>query len=176
MRTHRLLPLAATLALACTTQALAAPDSLLQAGKGDGKTFTIYYLHSKADGTTVVDEAPVTLVDKPSARTGDAKLMFDGPLSDVQLRWSPEGLLLPADAKPNHEKGTRLQLVLHGEFVVEVSNGQTVHVKPGNFLLQEDNTGFGHKMHCDAPKDGLGCIQLTMDAVDPATFFKNVQK
>ncbi len=173
MRKLPLLSLA--FALASSGPALAATDSLMQTAKGDGKTFIIHYLHSKEDGTTVVEDAPVTLVVR-DGRAGPARILFDGPTSDVQVRWSPEGLLLAPDAKPNHEKGARLQLVLHGEFVVEVSNGKQVHVKPGEFLLQEDSTGFGHKMHCDAPKDGLGCIQLTMDAVDPAAFFKNVQK
>ena len=175
MRNARLLPLIAGVVLASSGVAQAAPDSLLQSGRGDGHTFTIYYLHSKEDGTTVVDEAPVKLVERTGA-TGDTKIMFDGELKNVSIRWSPDGMPLRKDAKPGHEKSARLQLVVHGEFVVEVSNGKEVHVKPGNFLLQEDSTGFGHLMHCVDPHDGLGCIQITMDATDPATFFKNVQK
>jgi hypothetical protein len=174
MRNTRLLPFIAAAALLSAGSSQAA-DSLLQPGKGDGKSFTIYWLHSLPDGTTVVEEAPVVLVDRPS-RSGDQKILFDGALGNVSVRWHPYGNLPPADAAPNHEKGARLQLVVHGEFVVEVSNGKKVHVKPGNFLLQEDSTGFGHKMHCDAPKDGLGCVQVTMDAVDPAVFFKGVVK
>ena len=180
MSNRRLHTLAAILALsgaalAWAGQAAAAPDSLIQSGRGDDKTFTIYYLHSKDDGTTVVEEKAVTL-KSTTGRVGKSDLMFDGPLKDLQIRWAPDGMTLPPDAKPNHEKSARMQLVLQGEFQVEVSNGQVVHVKPGNLLLQEDSTGFGHKMSCVAPKGSLGCVQLTMDAVDPATFFANVVK
>ena len=175
MRKTRLPLLAACFAFASVGAAQAAPDSLLQHGRGDGHTFTIYYLHSLADGTTVVDEAPVQLVERKGA-TGESRIMFDGALNNVSIRWSPDGMPLRPAATPNHEKNARLQLVVHGDFTVEVSNGKKVVVKPGNFLLQEDSTGFGHPMHCDDPKDGLGCIQITMDTVDPATFFKNVKK
>jgi hypothetical protein len=166
--------LAALVALSWAGHAAAA-DSLIQSPRGDDQTFTIFYLHSKADGTTVVEEKPVTLKSGPS-RAGKSDVLFDGPLDDVSIRWSPDGNLPPKDAPPNHEKKARLQLVLQGEFIVEVSNGQEVRVKPGNLLLQEDATGYGHKMRCYAPKDSLGCVQMTMDAVDPATFFKNVSK
>ena len=176
MRKIRFLPLAAALALAWTSQAHAAPDSLFQAAKGDGKTFTIYYLHSKADGTTVIDEATMNLTDRPSEKIGDQKVMLTGPLVNMTLRWSPNGMQLPADTPMVHEKIPILQLVLQGEFIVDVSNGQTVHVKPGNFLLQEDSTGYGHHMHCLQPKGGMGCIQMNLFPMDPATFFKNLQK
>jgi hypothetical protein len=170
----RLHALAAIVTLAWAGHAAAA-DSLIQSPKGDDKTFTIFYLHSKPDGTTVVEEKPVALKSGPSP-AGKSDVLFDGPLDRVSIRWSPDGNLPPKDAPPNHEQKARLQLVLQGEFIVEVSNGQEVHVKPGNLLLQEDSTGHGHKMRCYAPKDSLGCVQMTMDAVDPATFFANVAK
>lgn len=175
----RLLPvafgLAISAALAGGGPAWSAPDSLLQRGRGDGKTFTIYHLYSKPDGTTVVDEVPVTLVDSPSDRIGDQKFLFKGPLNDLTVRWSPDGMRYPSDAPTNHEKVPHMQLVLNGVFVVEVSNGKTYRVKPGNFLLQTDSTGFGHHMRCEAPKTGLGCIQINIDPVDGEAFFKNVQ-
>jgi hypothetical protein len=152
-----------------------AADSLTKSPRGDDRTFKIFYLHSKPDGTTVIEEKAVTLKSSLTP-AGKSDTLFDGPLDDVTIRWSPEGNLPPKDAPPNHEKKARLQLVLQGEFIVEVSNGQKVHVKPGNLLLQEDSTGYGHKMHCLAPAHSLGCVQLTMDAVDPATFFSNVPK
>lgn len=169
-----MLGLMAILALSQAAPARAA-DSLIQSPRGDDKTFTIFYLHSKPDGTTVVDEVPAALKSGAS-RAGLQDVLFDGPLDDVSIRWHPDGNLPPKDAPPNHEKKARLQLVLQGEFVVEVSNGQQVHVKPGNLLLQEDSTGYGHKMRCEAPKGSLGCVQLTMDAADPAAFFANVAK
>jgi hypothetical protein len=107
---------------------------------------------------------------------GKSDVLFEGPLDNVAIRWSPDGNLPPKDAPPNHEKKARLQLVLQGEFIVDVSNGQEVRVKPGNLLLQEDSTGYGHKMRCYAPQGSLGCVQMTMDAVDPVTFFANVAK
>lgn len=168
-------PLAAALALCLAGHAHAKPDSLLQPGKGNGKTFTIYHLYSKPDGTTVVDETPVTLVDSPSEKIGDQKFLFKGPLNDLTVRWSPNGMTFPSDAPTNHEKVPHMQLVLNGVFVVEVSNGKKVRVEPGNFLLQTDSTGFGHHMSCEAPKTGLGCIQINIDPVDGDTFFKNLQ-
>jgi hypothetical protein len=166
--------LGAVIAVSWAAQAVAA-DSLILSPRGDDRTFTIFYLHSTADGTTVVEEKPVTL-NSGLTRAGKSDVLFDGPLDNVSIRWSPDGNLPPKDAPPNHEKKARLQLVLQGEFIVEVSNGRQVRVKPGNLLLQEDSTGYGHKMRCDAPKGSLGCVQLTMDAVDPATFFANVSK
>ena len=176
MRKTRWALLGVVCALGLAGQAHAAADSLLQSGKGNGKTFTIYHLYSKPDGTTVVDEVPVSLVDQPSDRIGSQKFLFKGPLNDLTVRWSPDGNLPPEDAPPNHEKSARLQLVLQGEFIVEVSNGQTVRVKPGNLLLQEDADGHGHKMRCYAPAGSLGCVQMTMDAGDPASFFANVAR
>lgn len=167
--------MAASLALAMASQAHAAVDSLLQLGKGDGKTFTIYHLYSKPDGTTVVDEAPVTLVDQPSDKIGDQKFLFKGPLRDLTVRWSPDGMRFPSDAPTNHEKVPHMQLVLNGVFVVEVSNGRKVRVEPGNFLLQTDSDGFGHHMSCEAPKTGLGCIQVNIDPVDGDAFFARMQ-
>jgi len=171
---HRLQILAALVALAGAEQAAAA-DSLVSSPRGDDKTFTLFYLHSKPDGTTVVEEKPATLRSTigPSGKTDT---LFSGPLDNVSIRWSPDGNLPPKDAPPNHEAKARLQLVLQGEFVVEVSAGQQVRVKPGNLLLQEDSDGHGHRMHCEAPAGSLGCVQVTMDAVDPATFFANVSK
>jgi len=163
------------LTLAIAGQAHAAPDSLLQPGKGNGKTFTIYHLYSKPDGTTVVDEVPVTLVDQPSDKIGDQKFLFKGPLRDLTVRWSPNGMTFPSDAPTNHEKVPHMQLVLNGVFVVEVSNGKKVRVEPGNFLLQTDSTGFGHHMSCEAPNTGLGCIQVNIDPVDGDAFFANLQ-
>jgi hypothetical protein len=174
MWNRRLYALAALLAISLGGRALAA-DSLTQSPRGDDHSFTIFYLHSKPDGATVVEEKAVTLKSSVTP-SGKSDVLFDGPLDDASIRWSPDGNLPPKDAPPNHEKKARLQLVLQGEFIVEVSNGQQVHVKPGNLLLQEDSTGYGHKMHCVAPKGSLGCVQLTMDAVDPATFFSNVVK
>ena len=174
MRHSRCLAVAAILALSWAGHAFAA-DSLIQSPRGDDRTFTIFYLHSLADGTTVVEEKPVTLASRVTG-SGRSDTLFDGPLDNASIRWSPDGNLPPKDAPPNHEKKARLQLVLQGEFVVEVSNGQQVHVKPGNLLLQEDATGYGHKMHCNAPTGSLGCVQLTMDAVDPARFFANVPR
>jgi hypothetical protein len=170
-----LLPMAASLAFAMASQAHAAADSLLQLGKGNGKTFTIYHLYSKPDGTTVVDEVPVTLVDQPSDKIGGQKFLFKGPLRDLTVRWSPDGMRFPSDAPTNHEKVPHMQLVLNGVFVVEVSNGRKVRVEPGNFLLQTDSDGFGHHMSCEAPKTGLGCIQVNIDPVDGDTFFAGMQ-
>lgn len=175
MRKTRLAALAPLLALGLAGQAHAAADSLLQSGKGNGKTFTIYHLYSKPDGTTVVDEAPVTLVDRPSDKIGDQKFLFKGPLNDLTVRWSPDGMRFPSDAPTNHEKVPHMQLVLNGVFVVEVSNGKKVRVEPGNFLLQTDSTGFGHHMSCEAPKKGLGCIQVNIDPVDGDAFFAHLQ-
>ena len=174
MRNNRLPVLAALVALAGAGHAVAA-DSLISSPRGDDKTFTIFYLHSNPDGTTVIEEKAVALRSAigPSGRTNT---LFNGPLDNVSVRWSPDGNLPPKDAPPNHEAKARLQLVLQGEFIVEVSNGRQVHVKPGNLLLQEDADGYGHKMHCQAPKGSLGCVQVTMDAVDPAKFFANVVK
>jgi hypothetical protein len=169
-----MLSLGALLALLQAAPARAA-DSLIQSPRGDDKTFTIFYLHSRPDGATVIDQVSASVKSGPS-RAGLQDVLFDGPLDDVAIRWNPDGNLPPKDAPPNHEKKARLQLVLQGEFVVEVSNGQQVRVKPGNLLLQEDATGYGHKMRCEAPQGSLGCVQLTMDAVDPATFFANVAK
>ena len=174
MSNRRHCALAAIIVLSWADHAAAA-DSLIQSPRGDDRTFTIFYLHSKPDGTTVVEEKPVTVKSGPS-RAGKSDVMFDGPLDDVSIRWSPDGNLPPKDAPPNHEKKARLQLVLQGEFIVEVSNGREVRVKPGNLLLQEDSTGYGHKMRCYAPEGSLGCVQMTMDAADPATFFANVAK
>ena len=174
MPISRIFSLAAFMALSWAVQASAA-DGLIQSPRGDDRTFTIFYLHSKSDGTTVVEEKPVTLASSMT-KAGKSDVLFDGPLDDVSIRWSPDGNLPPKDAPPNHEKKARLQLVLQGEFIVEVSDGRQVRVKPGNLLLQDDPTGYGHKMRCDAPKGSLGCVQLTMDAVDPATFFANVSK
>lgn len=170
-----LLPMTASLVLAMAGHAHSAPDSLLQVGRGNGKTFTIFHLYSKPDGTTVVDEVPVTLVDRPSDKVGDQKVLFKGPLSDLTVRWSPDGMRFPSDAPTNHEKVPHMQLVLNGVFVVEVSNGKKVRVEPGNFLLQTDSTGFGHHMSCEAPKTGLGCIQVNIDPVDGDAFFANLQ-
>ncbi len=166
--------IAASVALFGAGQALAA-DSLISSPRGDDKTFTIFYLHSLPDGTTVVEEKPAALASRIGP-SGKSNTLFDGALDNVAIRWSPDGNLPPKDAPPNHEKKARLQLVLQGEFIVEVSNGQTVHVKPGNLLLQEDIDGHGHRMHCNADVGSLGCVQLTMDAVDPAKFFANVAK
>ena len=174
MPTRRLLMIASVIALSWAGQAAAA-DSLIRSPRGDDKTFTIFYLHSLADGTTVVEEAPVTLKSSLTP-SGRSDVLFDGPLDNVSIRWSPDGNLPPTTAPPNHEKKARLQLVLQGEFVVEVSNGKQVRVGPGNLLLQEDSTGYGHRMHCEAPKGSLGCVQMTMDAADPATFFAQVTK
>ena len=170
----RLQGLAAMIALAGAGEAAAA-GNLISSPRGDDKSFTIFHLYSKPDGTTVVEEKAVTLRSGVGA-AGRSNTLFSGPLDNMSIRWSPDGNLPPKTAPPNHEAKARLQLVLQGEFVVEVSNGQTAHVKPGNLLLQEDATGFGHRMHCDAPKDSLGCVQMTMDAVDPAVFFANVVK
>ena len=123
----------------------------------------------------MIDEKPVALKSTVSA-SGLTDVLFDGPLDNVSIRWSPDGNLPPRTSPPNHEKKARLQLVLQGEFVVEVSDGKAVHVKPGNLLLQEDSTGYGHRMHCNAPAGSLGCVQMTMDAVDPETFFARVAK
>jgi hypothetical protein len=166
--------LAGLAALSCAGPAVAA-DSLIQSPRGDDRTFTIFRLYSKPDGTTVVEEKAVALASRISP-AGKSNTLFQGPLDNVAIRWNPDGNLPPKDAPPNHEKKARLQLVLQGEFVVEVSNGRQVHVKPGNLLLQEDADGYGHKMHCEAPAGSLGCVQITMDAVDPATFFANVTR
>ena len=166
--------LAALIAVSLGSRALAA-DSLTEAPRGDDRTFTIFYLHSKPDGSTVVEEKAAT-VKSNLTPAGRSDVLFDGPLTNASVRWSPDGNLPPKDAPPNHETRARLQLVLQGEFIVEVSNGQEVHVKPGNLLLQEDITGYGHKMRCVAPAGSLGCVQLTMDALDPAAFFSNVPR
>ena len=174
MRKTRWALLGVVCALGLAGQAHAAADSLLQSGKGNGKTFTIYHLYSKPDGTTVVDEVPVSLVDQPSDRIGSQKFLFKGPLNDLTVRWSPDGMRFPSDAPTNHEKVPHMQLVLGGVFVVEVSNGKKVRVEPGNFLLQTDSTGFDHHMSCEAPKTGLGCIQVNIDPVDGDAFFAHM--
>ena len=168
------LGLAAVLALAEAAPAFAA-DNLIASPRGDDKTFTLYYLHSKPDGTTVVEQVTAAL-KSATGRAGLSDTLFNGPLDNLTIRWSPDGLLSPKDAPPNHEKKSRMLLVLQGEFVAMVSNGQQVHVKPGELLLQEDNTGYGHNLRCEAPKGSLGCVQLTMDAADPATFFANLTR
>lgn len=174
MAIGRNLALAALAGLAWGGQAMAA-DSLIQSPRGDDKTFTIFYLHSLADGTTVVEEKPAGLRSTVGA-SGRSDVLFDGALDNASIRWSPDGNLPPKEAPPNHEKKARLQLVLQGEFIVEVSDGKEVRVKPGNLLLQEDATGHGHKMRCFAPTGSLGCVQLTMDAADPAVFFARVPR
>lgn len=175
MRKTQWAGLAAVVAFGLASQAHAGVDSLFQPGKGNGKTFKIYHLYSKPDGTTVVDEAPVILVDQPSDKIGDQKFLFKGPLNDLTIRWSPAGMQFPSDAPTNHEKVPHMQLVLNGTFVVEVSNGKKVRIEPGNFLLQTDSTGFGHHMSCEAPKRGLGCIQVNIDPVDGDAFFAHLQ-
>ncbi len=174
MGRRRLHTLAGIAALVWAGQACAA-DSLISSPRGDDKNFSIFWLHSRPDGTTVVEEKAAAL-KSTVGRSGRSDVLFDGALAYASIRWSPDGNLPPEDAPPNHEKSARLQLVLQGEFIVEVSNGQTVRVKPGNLLLQEDADGHGHKMRCYAPAGSLGCVQMTMDAGDPASFFANVAR
>ena len=157
MRIRRLHAFAALIVLAAAGPAFAV-DSLTASPRGDDKTFTIYYLHSIPDGTTVVEEKTAAVTSRVGG-AGRSDILFDGALDNVSIRWSPDGNQPPKDAPPNHEKKARLQLVLQGEFAVEVSNGKEVHVKQGNLLLQEDSTGFGHKMRCTAPTGSLGCVQ-----------------
>jgi len=166
--------IAASLALSLAGPAFAA-DNLIKSPRGDDKTFTLYYLHSRPDGATVIDQVAATL-KSGTGRAGLSDTLFNGPLDNLTIRWSPDGLLTTKDAPFNHEKKSRMLLVLQGEFVAEVSNGQEVRVKPGELLLQEDTTGNGHKLRCEAPKGSLGCVQLTMDAADPATFFANLAR
>ena len=168
------LGLAAVLALAQAAPAFAA-DNLIQSPRGDDKSFTLYYLHSRPDGTTVVEQVTASL-KSATGRAGLSDTLFNGPLDNLTIRWSPDGLLSAKDAPFNHEKKSRMLLVLQGEFVAEVSNGVQMRVKPGELLLQEDTTGNGHKLRCEPPKGSLGCVQLTMDAADPATFFANLAR